>query len=68
MEINSNLVFRLDVKDFHSKNEIISSIKKILELIENKDFVNSFHSENQEGFKVDIRKGFSFIIDGCNCD
>ena len=64
----SNLVFRFDVPDFQSKEEILKSIKNILELIENKKFVNSFHSNHKEGLGVEIKNGISFVISDCDCD
>jgi hypothetical protein len=63
----SNLVFRLDVPDFQSKEEILKSIKNILELIENKKFVNSFHSNHKDGLGVEIKNGISFVISDCGC-
>ena len=64
----SNMVFRLDVNDFNTKNEILGSIKKILELMENKDLVDSFNSDNHQEYKVNLKKDISFIISGCECD
>lgn len=63
----SNMVFRLDVNDFNTKNEILGSIKKILELMENKDLVDSFNSDNHQEYKVNLKKGISFIITDCKC-
>lgn len=63
----SNMVFRIDVPDFQSKKEIMDSIKKILELTENKDFVKSFHSNHKEGLEVKLNSGISFIISKCDC-
>ena len=63
----SNMVFRLDVNDFNTKNEILGSIKKILELMENKDLVDSFNSDNHQEYKVNLKKDISFIITDCKC-
>lgn len=67
MKTNSNLVFRIDIPDFQSKKEIIESIKKILELTENKDFVESFHTHHEDGLEVKIKNGVSFVISDCGC-
>jgi len=63
----SNMVFRIDVPDFQSKDEILKSIKNILHLIENKKFIESFHSNHKEGLGVELNNGISFIISGCDC-
>ena len=63
----SNMVFRIDVPDFQSKDEILESVKKILNLIENKKFIKSFNSNHKEGLDVKLNNGISFIISDCNC-
>jgi hypothetical protein len=63
----SNMVFRIDVPDFQSKDEILESIKNILNLIENKKFIESFHSNHKEGLEVELNNGISFIISECDC-
>jgi len=63
----SNMTFRVDVPDFESKEEILGTIKKILELIENKDFVRSIHNDNKDDLEVKIKNGISFIISDCDC-
>jgi hypothetical protein len=65
--MKSNLVFRIDIPDFQSKEEILGSIKNILELIENKKFVKSFHSNHKEGLRLELNNGISFIISECDC-
>jgi len=61
------MVFRIDVPDFQSKDEILESIKNILNLIENKKFIESFHSNHKDGLEVKLNNGISFIISDCNC-
>lgn len=63
----SNIVFRIDVPDFQSKVEILENIKNILNLIENKKFIESFHSNHKEGLGVEIKNGISFVISDCDC-
>jgi hypothetical protein len=64
----SNMVFRIDVPDFHSKEDLLDSVKNILVLIENKKFIESFHSNHKEGLKVELNNGISFIISDCDCN
>jgi hypothetical protein len=63
----SNIVFRIDVPDFQSKDEILGSVKKILDLMENKKFLESFHSNHKKGLGVELNNGISFIISECDC-
>lgn len=63
----SNMVFRIDVPDFHSKDEILVSVKRILDLMENKKFIKSFTSNHKEGLDVKLNNGISFIISECDC-
>lgn len=63
----SNMVFRIDVPDFQSKDEILESVKRILDLMENKKFIESFHSNHKEGLGVELKNGISFIISECDC-
>lgn len=67
MKNKSNIVFRIDIPDFKSKDEILESIKKILELTENKDFVNSFLKNHKDGLDVKLNGGISIIISDCDC-
>lgn len=61
------MVFRIDVPDFQSKDEILVSVKRILDLIENKKFVKSFNSNHKEGLELKLKNGISFIISECDC-
>jgi hypothetical protein len=36
---NSNMVFRLDIQDYKSKRDVIETIKKILDIIDDEDFI-----------------------------
>lgn len=61
------MVFRIDISDFQSKKDILISVKKILDLVENKKFVKSFNSNHKEGLELKLKNGISFIMSGCDC-
>jgi hypothetical protein len=67
---NSNMVFRLDIQDYKSKRDVIETIKKILDIIDDEDFVENFQTieKSERGFKVDVKTGISFVLTDCNCD
>ena len=67
---NSNMVFRLDIQDYQSKREVIETVKKILDIIDDKDFIENFQTieKSERGFKVDIKTGISLVLTDCNCD
>jgi ribosomal protein S8 len=67
---NSNMVFRLDIQDYKSKRDVLETIKKILDIIDNEGFVENFQTieKSERGFKVDIKTGISFVLTDCNCD
>jgi hypothetical protein len=67
MKNKSNIVFRIDIPDFESKEEILDSIKNILKLIDNKKFVNSFLTNHKDGLELKLNNGISFIISDCDC-
>ena len=64
---NSNLVFCLDIPDFKSKKEIIDVLDKILDLVENNEFVDGFHNYHKKGMGMKINNNISLIISDCNC-
>ncbi len=64
---NSNLVFRIDIPDFKSKKEIIEVLDKILDLVENNEFVDGFHNYHEKGMGMKINNNISLIISDCNC-
>jgi|688.fasta_scaffold1734743_1 hypothetical protein len=68
MKNKSNIVFRIDIPDFESKDEILVSIKKILELTDNKEFIDSFLTNHKNGLEVKLNGGISFIISDCDCE
>jgi hypothetical protein len=68
MKNKSNIVFRIDIPDFESKEEILDSIKNILKLYDNKEFVDNFLTNHKDGLEVKLNNGISFIISGCDCE
>jgi ribosomal protein S8 len=66
---NSNMVFRLDIQDYKSKRDVIETIKKILDIIDDEDFIENFQTieKSERGFKVDIKTGISFVLYDCGC-
>ncbi len=67
---NSNMVFRLDIQDYKSKRDVVETIKKVLTIIYDEDFVENFQTieKSERGFKVDVKTGISFVLTDCNCD
>jgi hypothetical protein len=63
----SNMVFRLDIQDFQDDEEIIETIKNILKMSKDKDFIDGFY-DGDEKIKVNVSPTISFIISGCECD
>jgi hypothetical protein len=68
-KMSSNLVFNIDIHDYQSKKDVIITIKKILQLLENEDFIYNFHGsyKKNRGLDVELKKGISFIITDCDC-
>jgi hypothetical protein len=66
---NSNMVFRLDIQDYKSKRDVIETIKKILDIIDDEDFIENFQTieKSERGFKVDVKTGISFVLYDCGC-
>ena len=66
---NSNMVFRLDIQDYKSKRDVVETIKKVLTIIYDEDFVENFQTieKSERGFKVDVKTGISFVLTDCNC-
>ena len=65
--IEPNLVFRLDIQDFHEDEEIIDTIKNILKMSKDKEFIDGFY-DGGEKLLINVSPNISFIISGCDCD
>ena len=66
---NSNMVFRLDIQDYKSKRDVVETIKKVLTIIYDEDFVENFQTieKSERAFKVDVKTGISFVLYDCEC-
>jgi len=60
----------LDIQDYKSKRDVVETIKKVLTIIYDEDFVENFQTieKSERGFKVDVKTGISFVLTDCNCD
>ena len=61
-----SLKFQIDIIDFQDDKEIIRTIKTLLQLSKNEDFVNSVYWDKGEKVNVNVSPKISFIISGCN--
>lgn len=59
------LKFQLDIVDFQDDDEIIDSIKNLLKLSKDRDFIDSVFLEKGETISVDVSPNISFIISDC---
>jgi len=60
------LKFQLDIVDFQDEEEIINTIKKILKLSKDREFIDNVMWENGQKVSVEITPNLSFVISGCN--
>jgi hypothetical protein len=60
------LRFQIDIEDYQDDEEIINSIKKLLKLSKDQEFIDSVFWENGEKVSVDVSPKISFIISGCD--
>jgi hypothetical protein len=63
----SHVNFQLDIQDFQDDDQIIETIKNILKMSKDKDFIDGFY-DGDEKIKVNVSPTISFIISGCECD
>jgi len=61
------LRFQIDVIDYKNEVEILDTIKKILKLSKDKDFLENIYWENN-GLSVEVSPNISFLINGCDCE
>lgn len=62
-----NLKFQIDILDYQDDKEIIDSVKKLLKLSKDQEFINSIFWENEEKISVDASPKISFMFSGCDC-
>lgn len=61
------LKFQIDILDYQDDEEIIDSIKKLLKLSKDQDFIDSVFWDNGEKVSVDVSPNISFMFSGCDC-
>ena len=66
-KLKPTLKFQLDIVDYQDDDEIINSIKNLLKLSKDKEFIDSVFWENGENVSVDVSPNISFLISGCDC-
>lgn len=61
-----NMVFRIDIQNYQSKQEVLNRIKKILDMLEDKNYIKD---KNKICDRMELKdgNGISFIISDCNC-
>ena len=64
---NPNLHFKLDIQDFEDDEQIISTIKNILKMAKDDEFIKSFYEDEAEKILINVPPNISFIISGCDC-
>ena len=62
----SHINFQLDIQDFQDDEQIIGTIKNILKMSKDQDFIDGFY-EVDEKILVNVPPNISFIINGCDC-
>jgi len=60
------LKFQIDILDYQDDEEILDSIKKLLKISKDQEFIDSVFWENGEKVSVDVSPKISFIISGCD--
>lgn len=60
-----SLKFQLDIKDYQDDNEIVETIKKLLKLTKDKEFIKSVKWNKGEKVSVEVSPKISFVISGC---
>lgn len=68
MKPKPNLILQLDIIDFKDDKEILSTIKKLLVVSRDREFIDSVDWGNREIVKGEISPNLSFIIRGCICE
>ena len=62
------LKFQLDILDFENEKEIIDTIKTLLKLSKDREFVQSVLWKNGEKVKGELSPNISFVFSGCDCN
>lgn len=64
---NPNLHFKLDIQDFEDDEQIIITIKNILKMAKDDEFIKGFYEDEAEKILINVPPNISFIISGCDC-
>jgi hypothetical protein len=64
---NPNLHFKIDIQDFEDDEQIISTIKNILKMAKDEEFIKGFYEDEAEKILIDVSPNISFLISGCDC-
>ncbi len=59
------LKFQIDILDYQDEKEIIDSIKKLLKLSKDREFIDSVFWKKGESISVDVSPNISFIVSDC---
>jgi hypothetical protein len=65
---NPTLKFQLDIVDYQDDDEIINSVKNLLKLSRDQEFIETLIWEDGEKLKGKISPNISFVISGCDCN
>jgi hypothetical protein len=61
------LKFQLDIVDYQDDDEIIDSIKNLLKLSKDREFIDNVFLENGEKLSVVVSPNISIVLSGCDC-
>jgi predicted transcriptional regulator len=60
-----NMVFRIDIQNYQSKQEVLYKIEKILNMLEDKNYIKD-KNKISDYMELKDSNGISFIISNCN--
>lgn len=61
------LKFQIDILDYQDDDEIIDSIKKLLKLSKDQEFIDNVFWEDGEKVSFKVSPNLSFMFSGCDC-
>lgn len=64
-DIKPKLKYRIDIIDFKSEEEVVDTIRTILKLSRNQEFLQQIFWDKGEKVKVKISPSITFIVSGC---
>lgn len=63
----STLKFQIDIQDYQDDDEIIKTIKNLLKLTRDTEFIQSVFWEDGEKISAKANSNISILISGCDC-